>query len=105
MFRLERPASNQMTVLKTRDVVNSLSKKGFRSHDGAHKFLVFWANDKKTSIHTMVSHGGREIDDHLIGLMSSQIRLDKEEFVKLVECMISKEDYLQKMLRDRAVVI
>lgn len=89
-----------MTTLKVRTVLSGLEKKGFleskaRARD--HKFLIFYVNGKKTSIYTKVSHGSNEIDDYLINQMSIQVRLEKKQFIDLVSCPFSVEDYLKEL--------
>lgn len=86
-----------MTVLKNKDVVNGLTKKGFEVSQGDHRFFVFYADGKKTSIRTKVSHGSKEVNDSLIGIMSYQLKLDKKMFVDLIQCPLSKEAYVAEL--------
>jgi len=86
-----------MTTIKVRDIVNSLTKKGFVQSEGDHTHLIFWCNGKKTQIRTKVSHGGSEVDDYLINLMSIQINLEKKQFVDMVNCPFTLEDYLKEL--------
>ncbi|MDN5846879.1 MAG: hypothetical protein L0H53_11465 [Candidatus Nitrosocosmicus sp.] len=88
-----------MTVLKTRDISTSLIKKGFKTRDGDHTYFILYIQDRKTSIYTKISHGRREIDDSLIKRMAGQIRLEKNQFLKLIECAIDHEKYTQ-ILKD-----
>lgn len=84
-----------MTTLKTRDIATSLSKKGFKTKEGDHTYLILYVQGKKTSIFTKISHGKREIDDSLIMRMAGQIKLDKIQFMKLVECVIDHDKYVR----------
>ncbi len=94
------------TVLKPKDVINSLLKKGFQVREGSHKFFVYYTDDgKKTAIHTMVSQNNREIDDYLIGAMSSQVKLDKKKFMELVQCSLTKDMYLNELVKQGAIKI
>jgi predicted RNA binding protein YcfA (HicA-like mRNA interferase family) len=86
-----------MTTLKPRQVLSGLEKKGFVQSQRDHRFLIFYFNGKKTSIYTKVSHGGNEINDYLINQMSIQIRLEKKQFIDLVNCPFSAEDYLKEL--------
>jgi predicted RNA binding protein YcfA (HicA-like mRNA interferase family) len=86
-----------MTTLRVRAVLSGLEKKGFLQSKGDHKFLIFYVNGKKTSIYTKVSHGSNEIDDYLINQMSIQVRLEKKQFIDLVSCPFSVEDYLKEL--------
>ncbi|MGA2876390.1 MAG: type II toxin-antitoxin system HicA family toxin [Nitrososphaerales archaeon] len=90
-----------MTVLKSNEVIKGLTKKGFRKAEGDHAHLVLHSGDKMTSIRTKVSHGSKgEINDSLISKMSAQIKLEKTEFVDLVKCPLSQEQYFV-LLKDR----
>lgn len=86
-----------MTTLKVRDVLNSLMKKGFVRSEGDHRHLIFYCNGKKTPIRTKVSHGSREVDDSLINLMSVQIRIEKKQFIDMVNCPFTHDDYLREL--------
>jgi hypothetical protein len=86
-----------MTTLKVRDILTGLGKKGFVQSESDHTHLIFFLNGKKTSIRTKVSHGSSEINDHLINLMSMQIKLDKKQFIDLVTCPFTLGDYLKEL--------
>lgn len=86
-----------MTSLKSNNIIKGLQKKGFQIIKSDHVHLIFCHNGKRTAIWTKVSHGGnKEIGDILINKMSQQLRLNnKQEFKNLVDCIISREDYLK----------
>lgn len=42
---------------------------------------------------TKLSHGKSEISDPLIVLMAKQVNLSKNQFMDLVNCPLSKEEY------------
>ncbi len=92
-----------MTVLKTKDVVSGLLKKGFKKSESDHTFLILYVDDKKTSIRTKVSHGAREIGDNLIGMMAKQLRIDKTTFRQLVDCVMTRQDYLNELAKQGIV--
>lgn len=93
-----------MTTCKTKDVSAKLRKKGFvRNDDADHCQYFLYADGVKTKIRTKMSHGEREIGDALIQKMSKQLKLDKREFLDLVECRLDGETYLQ-MMRERGEV-
>lgn len=87
-----------MATLKTKDIRKSLIYKGFIEEDRDHKHYILIINNKKTSVFTKISHGKEEIDDGLIGCMAKQTRLSKKEFLDLVECPLSYEIYIQKLI-------
>ena len=88
-----------MTVLKANKVINSLTKKGFKPDNRGHKFLFYYAKGKRTSIFTYVSWGSNEINDYLIGKMSNQVRLEKDQFIDLIECPLSEEAYRELLTK------
>jgi predicted RNA binding protein YcfA (HicA-like mRNA interferase family) len=94
-----------MTVLRSRDVIRGLTKKGFQSVEGDHTHFILYVNGKKTSVRTKVSHGTREIDDFLISAMASQLKIDKKGFKEYIDCQKSQEDYINQLKRDGIVVV
>ncbi len=86
-----------MTTMKVRDIVHGLTRKGFCRSEGDHSHLIFYFNDKKTSIRTKVSHGSTEIGDNLINVMSIQVKLEKNKFMDLVYCPLTLQDYLDEL--------
>ena len=86
-----------MTTLKTKVIRTNLCKKGFRESEGDHHFLQLYNNDKKTAIHTKISHGKNEIDDTLIGLMARKVKLSKNDFVNYAKCNMTEDEYLKKV--------
>lgn len=93
-----------MSSLKTRKIKTSLKKKGFKEGNGDHKYYFLYINDRKTSIFTKISHGEGEINDFLIKQMSKQTRLEKNEFLDLINCPLSYEEYIE-LLKQRGHLI
>jgi hypothetical protein len=87
-----------LTVLKTKDISSSLTKKGFQIKENDHTYIILYINVKKTYIRNKISHGKRDIDDYLIKLMATQLKLDKNQFLKLVDCSISQERYVNILM-------
>ncbi len=86
-----------MVSIKMNDILHGLAKKGFIRSEGDHSHFVLYVAGKKTFIRTKVSHGGSEIGDHLIGLMSWQLKLDKEKFMDLIYCPLTLDAYLKEL--------
>lgn len=80
--------------LKVRTIQTALRRKGFEERQGSHYFYHLYVDGKKTRVHTMVSHGDREIGDKLIKDMSKELMLPKAEFLRLVKCSLSGEEYV-----------
>ena len=90
-----------MSVLDPQKTYKNLKKKGFidsttKSVD--HKRLEFYYN-KKFVLSTKLSHGKKDIENYLIKQMSFQCKLDKIDFIDLAKCPLSKEEYLDILLK------
>lgn len=86
-----------MSTLDPKKTYKNLKKKGFidsvkRSDD--HKYLELFYKDKLV-LYTKLSHGNKDIGDYLIKQMSVQCHLDKNDFMDLSNCPLSKDDYLR----------
>lgn len=76
-----------MASVKCSDITSALTKKGFRKvRSSKHDFYYFYVKDKRTSIHTHMSHGEYEIYDDNIKKMYLQMKLDKKQFLSFVSC-------------------
>lgn len=84
-------------VLDAKKALKSLKKKGFSIYNGDHKFLEYHY-DGKLVLHTKISHGEKELNDYLIAQMSRQCKLSKSDFTDLVECPLSAEGYIEKLI-------
>ena len=84
-----------MASLKTREIIQNLSKKGFAINESRdHIWLNYIAPDgKKTTIRTKISHGKDSIGDQLISAMAKQIKLKTKDFISFSRCDISKDEY------------
>jgi hypothetical protein len=89
---------------KAREVETSLVKKGFSLVDTHHRIFWFYHNGKKTQIRTRLSQGRKDVDDHLMGCMSRQMKLTRGELDSFVDCSMSGEEYREKMVQARHVV-
>ncbi len=86
-----------MSVLDPKKTYKNLKKKGFVdsiSKSDDHKYLELF-HDNKYVCHTKISHGNKDLGDFLIKQMSVQCKLDKQEFMDLSNCPLSKEAYLK----------
>jgi hypothetical protein len=79
-------------------LINVLLRKGFENVETHHTMLWFMVQRRRTSIHTWVSHGQRKLDDRLLRLMARELHLSRAELLKFVECEMSYEDYLRRMI-------
>ena len=80
-----------------REIIKSLTKKGFRKErSGKHVFYRFFKNGIKTDIRVMFSHGsnqdiGRELESRL----TRQCKISRKSFQGLVSCEVFSSDYIR----------
>lgn len=94
-----------MSVLDPKKTYKNLKKKGFSDSESKsvdHRYLELFYNDKLV-LHTKISHGSTDIGDHLIKQMSVQCHLDKNEFMDLSNCPLSKKDFF-KILQEKGLL-
>jgi len=94
-----------MASLDSKKIAAALLRKGFRVADSSHKFYWLYDGEKKTSVHTMISHGRKDYSDSLLAKMKKQLGLDtKAQLLELVQCPLSREDYLALLLAKGRVI-
>ncbi len=87
------------------DVEKGLLGKGFQRREGDHHYFTYYnLAGQKTAIFTKTSHTPkmREIPDNLLGQMARQCRLNKNDFLNLVDCPLSRESYEKKVFPESA---
>lgn len=86
-----------------RDIVESgLTEKGFVREDRDHRFYFLYVDGKYTGIYTKTSRGKgyKTLGNDLVSAMAKQVKLSKPQFVELVSCTLSREEYLN-LLREQ----
>lgn len=86
-----------MPSLKRDDVESSLSKKGFTEQAGGdHRYFRLFYDGKNTGIYTKTSRGTgyKSLGDGLVSSMAKQLKLPTRDFVRLIDCSMSREEYL-----------
>ena len=81
-------------------VESSLQAKGFTKIEGDHHFFVYETREGlRTRARTKTSHSPkvRDVADNLLGQMARQCFLNKSEFLKLVDCPMSREAYEERL--------
>jgi len=88
-----------MQPIKTLLIERSLLKKGFVKDNRHHKVFWLYDGDRKTTVHTQISHGKKEYDSGLLKAMQKQLRLTghNEFFQGLLKCPVSGDQYLDKL--------
>jgi hypothetical protein len=83
---------------KQSDVEAALRRKGFRQVDSHHRYFVYHTRSGlKSRIRTKTSHGGRDLDDWLLGQMAKQCGVTRNEFLDLVDCPLDQKTYETKV--------
>jgi len=79
-----------------RDIESALLKKGFLKTPGDHHYFKYQTTTGLiTPIKTKTSHTPKQksIGDSLLGKMCRQCRLSKSQFLDLVDCPMTREQY------------
>lgn len=80
------------------DVESALLSKGFRREQKRrdHDFFFLVAEGRTKPVFTKLSRGTAyaTLGDKLVGLISKQLHLTRQEFTLLVECPMTASDYL-----------
>ena len=71
-----------MTEILASVLINTLLRKGFEKVQTHHTMLSFMVRGRRTSIHTWVSHGQRELDVRPLRLLAKELHLSKAELSK-----------------------
>ena len=79
------------------DIEAGIKRKGFRRSNTDHRKYILYFNGKKEGASTHLSHGKNEdIGAGLLKLMAKELGISTQEFLDLVSCSLSAEDYLAK---------
>jgi hypothetical protein len=89
-----------MSTIKTKDIHDALTGKGFRVAETHHEMLWLFVKGQKTSIRTRLSRGSDEYDDGLLGLMAKQLKLKRSDLNRLIECPLTKEEYVKLLTKN-----
>jgi predicted RNA binding protein YcfA (HicA-like mRNA interferase family) len=95
-----------MSTRKCKDVEAALVKKGFQRREGDHQYFVYHRSSdaKKTSVFTKISHGEREIGDFLLGQMAKQCKVNRADFLELVDCPLDRAGYEARLIEQGIVI-
>ena len=79
----------------------SLRDKGFVQQEGDHHYFVYRTKEGlKTRARTKTSHSPkvRDISDALLSQMAKQCLITKPDFLRLVDCPMTRDVYQQKLI-------
>ena len=86
-----------------KSVEKTLRAKGFAQIEGDHDDFVYVTRDgRRTQARTKTSDSPKvkDIADNLIGQMARQCFVSRPEFLRLVDCPMSRDDY-ERVLSDQ----
>lgn len=86
-------------TLKAADVMAALTTKGAESDPSSHHVMFRRFVDGKLAAVTRVSHGEREIGRPRQALMARQCKLNTAQFVGLVQCWFTAEQWEEAIRR------
>ena len=89
-----------MNPRKTRDIAKSLENKGFVKANRDHAFYFLYINNKKSRIYTKLSWGIKEYGSNLLSQIARRLRLSNSQLNDLLDCPLSKEDYVKLLLEN-----
>ena len=82
---------------KHRDIRSGLEAKGFTVDEQRRHIALVYEDleGRTTTARTLLSHGasGNEIGDNLLGRMARQVGLDRSNFLRLIDCPMSREEF------------
>ncbi len=76
-------------------VERALRLKGFEARETHHRYFIYVTTQgERTSITTKTSHGGRrDLSDPLLSQMARQCKLNRAQFLELVDCPLDRDAY------------
>jgi len=91
-----------MTTRKRKNVEASLLRKGFVLDETDHRCYIFKVENRVVAM-TKVSRDTQYKDLHsdLIAKMARQCSLTKYQFLELVDCSMSKDDYKEHLRKQK----
>jgi hypothetical protein len=92
--------------IAAKDLESALKKKGFRlDRQTDDKIFYFYYKEKKTSIHTKLSHGkGEDLRDKLIANIKRQMCLDSSGQVEdFAECSLTEDQYIEHLIAKQII--
>lgn len=78
------------------DIERALQRKGFTYRSGDHRYYFFEHEGLTRAVFTKVSHGTKykTLATPLVLKMAKQLRLTKKQFMALVDCSMTQEQYV-----------
>ncbi|MDD3999911.1 MAG: type II toxin-antitoxin system HicA family toxin [Bacilli bacterium] len=92
-------------VLKPKQLISSLTKKGFQEFEGGnHKKYIFFNGKVKTGIIVEISHDGKDIRKAMSGIIKREMKLDSNNQLQdFYNCPMTKEQYTQILIDKKLI--
>ena len=88
--------------MKVGEVLRAFEKLEMRIREGRDTLAFFWCGERLV-LWTKVPHGRGELKGRLPYCIRQQLKLDEEQFRKLIRCVIRRPEYVQ-ILKDKGVI-
>lgn len=88
--------------MKVREVLRAFEKLEMQIREGRDTLAFVWCGERLV-LWTKVPHGRGELKGRLPYYVRQQLKLNEEQFRKLVRCEIRRPEYVQ-ILKDKGVV-
>lgn len=88
--------------MKVSEVLRAFEKLGMRIREGRDTLAFFYCG-KRLVLWTKVPHGRGELKGRLPHYIRQQLRLNEEQFKKLIRCEIRRPEYVQ-ILRGKGII-
>lgn len=94
-----------MPTLKKREVISSLTRKGFVVKEGSKHTQLAYKNrhGRLTASRTALSRSHSDIGSSLVSKMARDVNLDTNRFCELVECSLGQKEY-HKILQKKNII-
>jgi len=91
--------------IKSSNLKKALTKKGFVKKDSTnHDKYVFYYNDAKTDIWTIMSRGGhgeKDLGETLMSNVKKQMCFEnKDQLIRFSECTFTEKDYIEMLIKN-----
>lgn len=88
--------------MKVREVLRAFEKLKMRIREGRDTLAFFWCGERLV-LWTKVPHGRGELKGRLPHYLRQQLRLNEEQFGKLIRCEIGRSEYVQ-ILKSKGII-
>ena len=83
--------------LKPDEIESGLQRKGFRMEKGRkHITFTLYNQEGRKEVSTYLSHNSDVVAGDLMNFMRHQLGLEKDDFIRLIECPLTTAEYLHK---------